>query len=420
MKGSSAWTAAVSGSRLRGSKTMRKTKKIVATALSAAMAASMCVAVPATAAFAADGQGGASADATAPSELKNLDEFISSWNLGDQFYNDGAEVRPYDSIAPKRTADKVKLTAGKDYNVVYTNNKEVGTATATLTGIESAGYTGTKTFTFNIVKFSFDVSYNGKQLGSLDRAAVDKAMKDASDNNKDVAYQFGTTVVYVPAKQYLTFNTLMRNVDVASWVTVSATATDTFGSTVTTQVNTEGKFFPAQTKDAYSADGAYNVPAIIANSYSTAEITSSAADALATAKENYAAGKKTDGDNRLFSGALESEYAQGNIPGNRFASDVCRFDILDGYAAMKANPVKVAKTKATVAKGKSVAVKVSKAQGKVTVSTSAKKVAKVSYSKKTGRVTIKGLKKGKATVTVKAAGNSAYKAGSKTIKVTVK
>lgn len=395
---------------------MRKSKKIVATALSAAMAASMCVAVPATAAFAEDG-GGVIADQG--TELKNLNDIITDWNLGDQFYADGAEVRPYDSIAPKRVQGKIKLVAGTDYNVVYTNNTEVGTATATLTGIESAGYTGTKTFAFNIVKFSFDVSYNGKVVGKLDRAAISKAMKASEDNKVDVYYQYGTTVVYVPAKKYLTVSSLMRNVNVGSWSTINATATDGFGSTVTSQINTEGKFYPAQTTSSYATDGAFNVPAIVADSYSTAEITSTAADAATAAKEAYET-TKHDGENRLFSGALESDYTAGTIPGNRFATGVCRFEIQGDYAKLKANTLKVGKAKVTVKKGKKATVKVKKAKGTVSVASSAKKIAKATYSKKTGKVTIKALKKGKATITVTAAGNNTYKAGSKTIKVTVK
>lgn len=86
----------------------------------------------------------------------------------------------------------------------------------------------------------------------------------------------------------------------------------------------------------------------------------------------------------------------------------------------KANTIKVGKTKVKVKKGKKATVKVKKAKGTVTVSTSKKKVAKATYSKKTGKVTIKGVKKGTAKITVKAAGNANYKAGKKVIKVTVK
>ena len=86
-------------------------------------------------------------------------------------------------------------------------------------------------------------------------------------------------------------------------------------------------------------------------------------------------------------------------------------------AAKKANTAKASKSKVSVKKGKKATVKVTKAKGKVTVKSSSKN-AKVSY--KSGKITIKGAKKGKATVTVKAAGNASYKAKTLKIKVTVK
>ena len=101
---------------------------------------------------------------------------------------------------------------------------------------------------------------------------------------------------------------------------------------------------------------------------------------------------------------------------------------------------KTAKWKNTLtAKGKTVTVKknakktfkavtVSKAQGKVTYALSSAKKGKKSYKKyfkvdkKNGKITVKkGLKKGayKVKVKVSAAGNSYYKAGSKTVTVTI-
>ncbi|MEE3467119.1 MAG: hypothetical protein VZQ83_01640 [Eubacterium sp.] len=74
----------------------------------------------------------------------------------------------------------------------------------------------------------------------------------------------------------------------------------------------------------------------------------------------------------------------------------------------------VAKTSVKVKKKKSTTVKVTTmfSGDKVSVSSSSKKIAKATY--KNGKVTIKGVKKGKATVTVKANGKT------KKIKVTVK
>ena len=44
------------------------------------------------------------------------------------------------------------LQEGVDYTVTYTNNKNVGTATATITFIEGSNYTGTASVTFNILR----------------------------------------------------------------------------------------------------------------------------------------------------------------------------------------------------------------------------------------------------------------------------
>lgn len=50
------------------------------------------------------------------------------------------------------TLDGNTLTAGTDYAVTYSDNTGVGTATATIVGIN--GYSGTKSVTFNIVSGS--------------------------------------------------------------------------------------------------------------------------------------------------------------------------------------------------------------------------------------------------------------------------
>ena len=44
------------------------------------------------------------------------------------------------------------LQEGVDYTVTYTNNKNVGTATATITFVEGSNYTGTASVTFNILR----------------------------------------------------------------------------------------------------------------------------------------------------------------------------------------------------------------------------------------------------------------------------
>ena len=395
---------------------MRKSKKIVATALSAAMAASMCVAVPATAAFAEDG-GGVIADGT--EAAIPFDEAAMN-SQPDQFYTGEARTPYSGTWNAKGTFGK--LTEGVDYTVIYKNNVEIGTATATITGIGK--YSGTITKTFKIIEFTFDVLYNGETLNSLSKAQINKLTKESTDNDVDLYYQYGgkggSYVCYVPAKSYVTVASIMKAEGITSWNGVKVTATDHFGTTVTAATDKEAKFFPGQTKESNDiTDGAVAAPAVVADSYSEAALSTTAAEAGAAAKSAYESSKVTSAS-RIFVGASEEDYKANNIPGSRYVSGVCYFDIQGDYTALKANTLKVGKAKVTVKKGKKATVKVKKAKGAVTVASSAKKIAEATYSKKTGKVTIKALKKGKATITVTAAGNNTYKAGSKTIKVTVK
>ena len=63
-----------------------------------------------------------------------------------QFAVTGSEIRPAVTV----TLDGKTLTEGTDYDVTYTNNKEIGTATVTVTGI--GNYAGTAQTTFDIVE----------------------------------------------------------------------------------------------------------------------------------------------------------------------------------------------------------------------------------------------------------------------------
>lgn len=398
---------------------MRKTQKIVATALSAAVAASMCVAVPATAAFADDAAVGATAGAADTETIAfDADKMNSAT---DQFYT-GKACTPY-SDSWNAKGEYGKLKEGVDYTVEYKNNIEKGTATATITGIGK--YSGVITKTFNIIEYSLNISYDGKTVVSMDKSAVEALAKSSEDNDKDLYYQFGKdgsyTVCYVPAKTYVTVKSLMQAQDVSSWGALEAVAVGGgFSYTMPAATDSEAMFWPGQTKDSVSiADDAKPAPAILADSYSEAPINTTAAEAAKAAKNAYASTKKTNAS-KFFVGCSEGDYKSDQMFGNRYVTGVAQINILSEEAMKDTNPVKVAKAKATVKKGKTVAVKVSKAQGKVAVKSSKKSVAKVTYSKKTGKVTIKGVKKGKATITVSAAGTKDYKAGTKTIKVTVK
>lgn len=64
----------------------------------------------------------------------------------------GKEIKPVFDV----TYNGKKLTKGKNYKVEFKNNIEVGPATVIITGIESGGYTGKVTLTFDIIKKSED------------------------------------------------------------------------------------------------------------------------------------------------------------------------------------------------------------------------------------------------------------------------
>ena len=71
----------------------------------------------------------------------------SSWYEGDQTY-DGTEKTLY-GYSLMDSNNYYRLTEDEDYVVTYENNINVGTATATFTGI--GNYTGSFTKNFNIV-----------------------------------------------------------------------------------------------------------------------------------------------------------------------------------------------------------------------------------------------------------------------------
>ena len=409
---------------------MRKIQKVIATGISLAMATTMCVAVPATSAIAAGT--GTTATEGETSELTDIKDAIKScFTVGDQLFMD-EESKPLGSIAGKYNAveDYVALREGVDYTVEYKDNDKIGTATAVLTGIGK--YQGTTSYQFNIIEFSITVTYKNeagetKTLGTLDYAHVKKLMEESTDNTKAQYYQYGTdqaTVAYVPAKSYLTYDSIMREVNVTGWKTTIGYATDGFASNpITATVNDEGMFFPAQTTSSLNAEGAYHVPAIITTAYATAPV-----ETTAYAAGEVAAAKEPQKGVKLFSGILKEDYTSSDagvidtaFSGKRFATGINVFAI-DSYTALKANPITASASKKTVKNNKKQTIKITtkKAQGTVTyaVKSAASKKAITVYKK--GVVTIaKGAKTGKYVVSVTAAGNKNYKAKTKTVTIKV-
>ena len=84
-------------------------------------------------------------------EIKGTDVTIE----GTQFVYTGSYIEPKVTV----TVGGKVLSAGKDYTLRYHNNVGAGTATAVVTGIETAGYTGTVNVNFTIVQDSQTPEY---------------------------------------------------------------------------------------------------------------------------------------------------------------------------------------------------------------------------------------------------------------------
>ncbi len=242
-------------------------------------------------------------------------EYIDLNDCGDQFYT-GKAIEPF-SGSSKTVNGKGRLTEGKDYTVTYANNIEKGTATATITGM--GDYAGTYTKTFKIVDYTLTLTdTEGNAIGSLSKDELAKLAADSTDNTEAVNYQYGTNVISVPAKQYVTIESLLNYVGQAGATTVTAAASDGFSYTYDASISRTGYFFPAQTTDAYAIDGAVQVPAILTLQWASAEITSTAAAAA------QAAAASTDKATtvRSLMGVTAEDYAEGNFAGKRFVTNV--------------------------------------------------------------------------------------------------
>lgn len=252
-------------------------------------------------------------------------------NCGQQLYL-GEDITPYDDSV--KNGDGIWLNEGVDYTVAYSGNTGVGTATATLTGI--GAYTGTVTFTFEIVDFEFTLTdENGAVAYSFTYDEIEYLMGVSQDNTEDLSYQYfgkkGASVVYVPAKQYVTIDTLMAAAQCEDWTSVSPAASDGFAATITADVNDNGKFYPAATADNFDTTGGVNVPAVIAFKWASAPIETTSGAAI-----TVAAGEELESSVRDFAGIVESEFkADGAVAGNRFVTGVVSMGTKDAFASGK-------------------------------------------------------------------------------------
>ena len=79
-------------------------------------------------------------------QRKHIDSFDASLSFEEEIY-DGTSLKP---VVTVKDENDVELVEDRDYEVIYTNNKNAGTATVTINGINN--YIGTITKTFEITK----------------------------------------------------------------------------------------------------------------------------------------------------------------------------------------------------------------------------------------------------------------------------
>lgn len=78
---------------------------------------------------------------------KTLISKMTVASIPNQPYKAGAAIEPVIKVSNGKTP----LTEGQDYTVSYANNTDLGTASVTITAVDSGNYIGTKTVTFKIV-----------------------------------------------------------------------------------------------------------------------------------------------------------------------------------------------------------------------------------------------------------------------------
>lgn len=228
--------------------------------------------------------------------------------------------------------DGGKLSAGTDYTVSYdwsgVNAEGTGKVVATLTGIGS--YSGTAKIDLEIEAYELTVTVGGKAT-TLSATQLRELAASSEDNAAAANFQYGTSVVVVPAKKYVTYNALIEkcggketsNGQSAAFAAIKSAASDGFSATYTLEQAVDGKWYPAQTKTAYSTDGAVAAPPVLALEFATAPISSTAGSAALTLANDLASGKVVPEQTpRAFVGATESDYTAGNIAGNRFATGI--------------------------------------------------------------------------------------------------
>lgn len=134
----------------------------------------------------------------------------------------GKEITPAIAVTYNDLAlGTITLEEGKDYTVEYSNNTEVGTATAVITGIN--GYTGSQTVNFNITANALESDTLTIESYAYSNMQLNAVLTDANGNDfTDLAsyqwYRNGAAISGATEKTYVTTAD-----DINSAITVTAT-----------------------------------------------------------------------------------------------------------------------------------------------------------------------------------------------------
>lgn len=141
--------------------------------------------------------------------------------IADQMYTGKAITPAVEVTYNDSVLGTITLEEGKDYTVTYSNNTEVGTATAVITGIN--GYTGSKSVNFNITPNKLESDTLAIESYAYADMQLNAVLTDANGNDfTDLAsyqwYRNGAAISGANEKSYVT-----TVADVNSTITVAAT-----------------------------------------------------------------------------------------------------------------------------------------------------------------------------------------------------
>lgn len=133
--------------------------------------------------------------------------------IPDQLYT-GSDIRPAVTV----TVNNVTLRQGMDYTVYYSNNRNIGTATVTVTGW--GNYTGTRTTTFRII---------GRDISNTTVSSVGTQRYTGYEIRPSVTVKIGT----VTLQQNVDYNLTYRDNINPGTASITITGIGTYGGSKT-------------------------------------------------------------------------------------------------------------------------------------------------------------------------------------------